>query len=425
VLRLRILLALLGVVITFASLYFSFQLLNPTPPRVVTMVTGPPGSAFARMGEMYRDILAESGVDVVLRPSKGAIDNLEILSSGRSDIGFLTMGTPDTVDARTLRSLGAMFYEPLWLFTRNPVSGQGDIETLVRGRISIGPPKSRSNAASRHLLELNGLDPDRLDLLELAPAEAARRLETGELDSLFIVSNALSPVITQLLVNPQVHLVDFERADAYVALHPELTKLVVPEGVGDLALNLPPKDKRVLAFTAILAVRENLHPITQSLFLDAASRIHGHPDFFHGFGSFPRETDQVILLSDSARAYYADGRPFLLRLLPYWIAVLVMQTVAAAIPLLGVVYPLLKLLPALFHFVMRRRFHMVYNELRRIDRNIGSADPRQLAADRARLEELEQRVTALRAPVTYSTNIYALKAHIASVLNRVRNAEEG
>ncbi len=211
-----------------------------------------------------------------------------------------------------------------------------------------------------------------------------------------------------------------------MALHPQLTKLVVPAGVGSLALNLPAQDTRVLAFTTILATREDLHPITQSLFLEAASQIQGDPDLFHTLaGEFPKPTDQLVLLSDSARAYYSDGRPFLLQLLPYWLAVLLMQLMAAVIPLLGVVYPMLRLMPSAFHWVMRHQFHRLYNELRRIDRSISTSDSQQLAAHVDRLEELEEKVTGLRVPVTYASMIYAMKAHISSVLNRVRVAQGG
>lgn len=422
--RLRILFVALGVVLALASVYLSFQLLNPTPPKVVRLATGPDGSAYYRLGELYRRILADNGVEVILVPSGGALENLEILGEGAADLGFLHMGTPDTQGAGQLRSLGAMFFEPLWLFTRNPELAQGQVAGLTPGQMSIGPPKSRSNSASRYLLELNGIDADQLNLLELAPSAASSALERGDLESLFIVGNAISPVIKQLLANPDVSLADFERADAYAALFPELTKLVVPAGVGNLALDLPARDTRVLAFTAILAVDSGLHPITQSLFLEAASRIHSSPDIFHGAGEFPQPVDQALLLSDSARAYYADGRPLLLRLLPYWIAVIVMQLLAAAIPLLGLVYPLVKLMPSAFHWAIRRRFHLAYNELRSIDRSIGSASAEQLDAHLRRLEEMEQRATSLRVPVTYATMVYGLKAHIGSVLQRVRAAIE-
>lgn len=410
------------IVVTLASLYLSFRLLNPTPPGQLTLATGPAGSAYERLGEMYRDVLAKSGVEVKLHSSRGAIENLELLLEGSVDLGFVTMGSPEAEDSTALRSLGAMFFEPLWVFTRDPNLQQGSLNHLRQSRVSIGPSKSRSNAASRHLLALNGIDVEDLEVLEFEPSKAAAQLQAGELDTQFIVGNAISPVISELLAAEQVTLVDFQRADAYVALFPQLTKLIVPAGVGNLALNIPAKDTRVLSFTAMLGVQKNMHPITQSLFLEAASQIHADPDLFHGAGEFPQPRDQLILLSDSARAYYADGRPLLLRLLPYPVAVLVMQLIAAAIPLLGLVYPMLRLMPSAFHWVMRHQFHRVYNELRLIDRGIGSASVEDLRVHQKRLEALELRVTGLRVPVAYATKIYALKSHIGSVLQRVRDA---
>ena len=414
-----------AIAVTTVSLYFSFRILNPTPPRVVTFATGPAGGAYSRLGEMYKAILADSGVEVRLQPSDGALENLELLSTGKSDVGFVTMGISSEENADQLRSLGAMFKEPLWIFTRDPAVHQGNFASLAWERTSIGPRNSQVNKTSRALLALLGLHPDDLPLVEFEPAQAADKIQAGELDTVFFVGNAMSPIIRRLIADPQLALVDFVRADAYVALYPQLTKLIVPAGVGSLSLDLPRRDTRVLAFTAILAVREDLHSITQSLFLEAASEIHGDPDLFHmASGEFPRPVDQEILLSDSARAYYSDGRPFLLQLLPYWMAVLVMQIMAAVIPLVGIVYPMLRLMPSAFHWVMRHQFHRLYTELRAIDRSISSADAQQLEAHRHRLENLEDKVTGLRVPVTYASMIYALKAHISSVLNRVRTAQD-
>lgn len=420
--RIRLLFIIVAIAVTVASLYLSFRLLNPTPPKLLTLATGPAGSAYQKLGELYKEILEENGVTVELLGTRGAIENLDLLKVGDADLGFVTMGSPDAEGAEELRSLGAMFFEPLWVFTTNPELQSGALNALRDTRISIGPPKSRSNSAARSLLLLNGIESNKLKIFEYEPAQAAALLQSEELDAQFIVSNGISPVIKQLLGSEGISLVDFQRADAYVALFPELTKLIVPAGVGNLALNLPPLDTRVLAFTAILAVQADLHPITQSLFLEAASRIHGDPDLFHGVGEFPEAKDQLILLSDSAKAYYADGRPLLLRLLPYPVAVLVMQMLTAAIPLIGLVYPMLKMMPSAFHWFMRHQFHRVYTELRKIDRGIESANDETLAENQRRLESLQHRVTTLRVPVTYATKVYALKAHISGVLQRVIEA---
>ncbi len=420
--RIRLLFVVLAIAITAGSVYLSFRLINPTPPKLLTLATGPAGSAYEKLGELYSQILEENGVTVELLATRGAIENLEALKAGHADLGFVTLGSPDGEEAVELRSLGAMFFEPLWVFTTVPKLKAGGLNALLDIRVSIGPPKSRSNTAARNLLLLNGIDPSKLQLFEYEPARAAALLQAGNLDAQFIVSNGISPVIKQLLRTEGISLADFQRADAYVALYPELTKLVVPAGVGSLALNLPPEDTRVLAFTAILAVQAGLHPITQSLFLEAASRIHGNPDLFHGAEEFPEARDQLILLSDSAKAYYADGRPLLLRMLPYPVAVLLMQLMTAAIPLIGLVYPMLKMMPSAFHWFMRHQFNRVYTELRKIDRGIEGANEETLANNQQRLENLQNRVTTLRVPVTYATKVYALKSHIGGVRQRV--AEE-
>ncbi len=420
--RFTVLLSAIALFIAAISVYLSFRLLDPTPPKTLILATGKAGSAYEEMGKSYRKTLKESGVEVQLLASGGALENLELLKSGEADIGFLTMGYPAGQDAVNLRSLGAMFFEPLWVFTQDNDLLEGNLDSLRRTSISIGPSKSRSNSASRNLFEINGLDISDFNLFELDPITAAQQLKQGKLDTLFIVGNSISPVIKQLLSSRDSVLVDFERADAYVALFPELTKLIVPAGVGDLALNMPSSDTRLLAFTAMLGVNKDLHPITQSLVLEAAERVHAKPDLFHQASVFPQARDQLIILSDSAKAYYADGRPLLLRFLPYPVAVFFMQLMAAAIPLLAIAYPMFKLLPAAFHWIMRRQFYRVYSELRRIDRSIGNITEAELKMHLERLESLEQKVTGLKVPITYSTMLYALKGHIGSVLKRVRDA---
>ena len=101
-----------------------------------------------------------------------------------------------------------------------------------------------------------------------------------------------------------------------------------------------------------------------------------------------------------------------------------MQVLVAAIPLLTIVYPLLKLMPSVFDWAMRRQFYKVYVELRQMDRGLSSVDPGQIEHYKKRLEELEQRVTSLRVPVTYASMLYALKAHIGAVRQKVHAADE-
>lgn len=413
-----------GFALGILSLVVTFSIVDPTPPERITMTTGPAGSAAALIGEEYRHILAESGIELVLQPSAGARENLERMSRGESDLGFLTMGTPDASQQDTLRSLGAMYFEPLWIFTTAPKKLDFGFEDLNNSKWSIGPPGSRTNSATRLLLELNGVDTTGLKLLELPPIEAAERLAAGEIQVVSMVSDAASQVLRDLLGMEDATLVDFNRADAYVALFPELRKLIVPAGIGSIAKNLPPHDTRILAFTTMLGVQEDLHAITQSLILDAATKVHSVPGIFHTDASFPLSVHQIIPLSDSAAAYYADGRPLLLRFLPYWLAVFIMQILTAAIPLLAVIYPLMNYMPSFFDWFMRRQLYQVYVELRRIDQIVQSADKAQLETFENRLDEMERRATSMRVPVTYAAMLYGLKTHIGGVRQKINNARQ-
>ena len=69
--------------------------------------------------------------------------------------------------------------------------------------------------------------------------------------------------------------------DAFIALYPFLSKVVVPRGVTDLAKDQPPADVVLIATKASLVVRKDLHPALQYLLLNVAGKIHSGPSIFN------------------------------------------------------------------------------------------------------------------------------------------------
>ena len=164
-----------------------------------------------------------------------------------------------------------------------------------------------------------------------------------------------SPVVRRLLADKNIELASFPRTDAYVALYPFLNKLTVPEGVGDLARNRPPRNVVLFAPKASLVVRRDLHPAIKYLLLDAADQIHSGPGIFQKPGQFPALESIDLPLSEEAREFYKSGRPFLQRHLPFWLAVLIGRLLILIIPAIGLLYPLLRLVPAVYGYQLRRR----------------------------------------------------------------------
>jgi TRAP-type uncharacterized transport system substrate-binding protein len=99
-------------------LWALFAALRPFPSRDIAMATGPAGSAYARMADRYRGILARDGVRLRLVPTNGAVDNARLLEDPRSGVGvgFVQAGSVDEKAARNVESLGTVFYEAVWIF---------------------------------------------------------------------------------------------------------------------------------------------------------------------------------------------------------------------------------------------------------------------------------------------------------------------
>jgi len=360
------------------------------PPRRIVMATGAQGGAYHELGIRYRQLLAEAGIELQLLPTTGAIENLTRLRDPRSrvDVGFIQGGITTQKESPGVESLGTLFYEPLWFFTR--ISGSRT-EGMSGRRFSIGPEGSGTRDLVLQLFEKNKIV---AELLGLTPDVAAEKLIAGDIDGMFMVATWGSPVVQQLIMAQGVELRSFPRADAYIQLFPFLNKVVLHEGVADLATNRPPSDVVLVAPKASLAVRTDLHPAIQYLLLGAAVEIHSGPGLFQKAGQFPAAEAIDIPLSDEAQRYYKSGQPFLHNYLPFWIAELVARVFIVFVPVALLLYPLFKLLPRTYDWIMRSKITPLYNELRSIEREM-DAQGSGHAADAivARLDQLDQRAT--------------------------------
>ena len=413
--------AILVSLIIVAGIVALLARLHPLPPRTITMATGSPGGAYVEFGERYRELLAREGIDLRLVSTAGAVENLARLRDPHSEvqIGFVSGGLTTPAESPYLQSLGTVAYEPMWFFTRAGTVNQGVLELQAK-RISIGPEGSATRVMSLQLLKLNSIDLGSLQLLALPPDEAAEDLSHGRIDAAMMLTPWDSPAVRRLLASDSLRLVSFPRADAYVALNPYLTKLVVPEGVGDLATNRPPQDVTVLATRTSLVVRDDLHPALQYLLLEVAAQVHSRAEVFQKPGEFPAPESVDLPLSPHALRYYKSGRPFLQRYFPFWLAIMAEQLLVLVIPIAGVFYPLARGLGALYGWGMRRRIFLIYGELLWLEREMENRGAGQSTdALLTRLSQLERRANRVRVTSPFISMLYILKTHIELVREKL------
>ena len=414
------------VALTAVVTWLTFALFRPTPPRSVTMATDPTGSYGAEVAGRYRELLARDGIELKLVPTAGAVESLARLQDAKSGVSIAIIPSGITSEEKSpgLVSLGTLFYEPLWGFSKGRVVQRH--EELGGMRISIGPEGSGTHVLAEEFLARVGIINEKsATLLSLPAEESAAKLQNGEIDAAVLLDAWEAPIVRELLVAKDVNLDNIPRADAFVALYPFLNKLTLPAGVADMKNNRPPNDVNMLATKASLVVRQDLHPAIQYRLLEAATRVHGGAGLFHAAGQFPAAEATDLPLGAHARQFYKTGPPFLQRHLPFWLAVLAQQLLLLLIPALGVVYPLLRFSPALYSWLQNRRIYKLYSELMQLEGEVGSSPTKNTKDYLERLDELETRASRMSLPMPFQPLVYALRMHVSVVRQRILNAGSG
>ena len=395
----------------------AFQFVQPAPPKKIVITTGAESGAYHLFAKRYAAILAKNGITLEVLPSAGSLQNLERLKNDEAQVGFVQGGVvdgpenPDEEVDSPLLSLGSLFYEPVWVFYRS--EKVLDRLTDLRGkRIAVGQEGSGVRQLAQQLLKANDI-PIGQNLVPLAGLKAAEELQQGNIDAAFIIASEKAPVVQRLLRSPGVKVMSFSQAGAYQRRFPFLTRLTLPQGVADLVRDFPPQDVDLLAPTANMIVRSDLHPALQTLLLQAASEVHGKSGFFQHQGEFPAYKDQMLPLSPEAARYFKSGSPFLQRYLPFWLAVLVDRLIVLLVPVVALLIPLLKVAPAIYTWRVRTKVFRCYGELKFLENELKeSFDRAQSAAYRSRLDAIEEQASLLSVPLGFTDLVYTLREHV-------------
>ena len=414
--------------LAIAMVTLAYVLLDPNPPRRVTLATGVPQGAYAEFGQRYAERLRRHGIDVELRNTQGAAENLALLHDTGSgvDIAFVQGGAVDAADSEPLQSLGSMFYEPVWLFYRVDSAKKklrrprlDNLAQLQGWTLNIGAPGSGVPQLATQLLDANRIDAATIGLSQQPVTPAVIELLEGRLDALVLASAPESAMVQMLLQTPGIALFDFAQAEAYTRRFGFLSSVTLPRGVVDLARDLPAADVRMVAPTATLVARPGLHPALTQLFVQAARDVHGGSGWFQRKGDFPNARSSERELANEAERFYRNGVPWLQRYLPFWLSNLIDRMWLALLSIVAVLLPLSRVVPPLVELRIRSRVFRWYAKLRQIEDGVGERPAGELLAA---LDDIESKASGVQVPLSYADELYALKGHIQMVRRRVQAA---
>src|SRR6476620_746075 len=214
-----------------------------------------------------------------------------------------------------LRSVGRLFHEPIWVFTRGdlPITTLRDLKGK---RIMIGTRDSGARGVTRQLLKANGvIEKENATFIDQDLPPDAEPLLSGAADAGIVTTTADTEKIQQLLRVPNIRLMNFAReAEAYTNRFPALSKVVLRQGAVNFDPLTPSDDITLLSTAVALVVRPDMQSALVSLLTHAV--VHspksgfdkkGDPVLFYRAGEFPTANDPEFEVPDDARIVYKQG----------------------------------------------------------------------------------------------------------------------
>jgi TRAP transporter TAXI family solute receptor len=410
------------VLLVFASFVIAYQLIDAAPPKKIVISMSDQAVNDKAYASIYQALLKNDGITLEIRETSGDLENIALLKDPHSgvDLAFVQDGITRSEGAGSLQSLGSLYYEPVWVLCRCDRS----IEHLAKfkgKRIAIGNQGEGANLLAVKLLEESGLNKGNTKLLNIGGESSVEALMNQSVDAAILVDSINSTLVEKALSQKGIRLVDLDDAEAYTKRFSYLHHLKLPEGTIDIKRNIPPSNINLVSPTVTLIAREELHPAITYLMMKVITQVHHGEGLLNANNEFPSIKTSEVTPNTQALNFYKSGTPFLDKYLPFWAATMVSRTAIVLIPLLAILIPLIRLIPAAYNWFLKFRLFKYYGELRFLEMQIKQeVDIEDWSFFDKKLDDIEDRVGGMKLPISFSQYIYELRINIDFVRSQLR-----
>jgi len=411
------------ILIFLALLYIGSRFIPPLAPDHVSVATGPKNGLYYRNALKYKKILAKQKVKLTIVPTNGSVEALQLLKARKVDVAFVQGGSADRFKHAPFSSLAAIYSEPVWVYY--PAGGKAltALYELKGKRIAVGEKGSGTRELALKLLADNGVTPENSTLLSVGNEAGAQALFDKEADALFSIIGTFAPLTQALLLDPQIRLMHFRRAEAYGVRYAYLDHLRLDEGVLDLAHNIPSRPTDLIAATASLVARDDIHPDLVRLLLFAATKVHGNAGIFQKEGEFPNARKLEFPINPNAEVYLRDGESWLEKIFPFWIASIIKRVMMLFVPVLALMIPIVKIFVPMFTWRMRSRIYRWYETLNEIEENMDNFSDKERRQAIETLQRSIDKIKTVEVPLSYRREYYDLIGHFELILNKLKGSQ--
>jgi hypothetical protein len=414
--RLSLVILIASAAIVVAALYVTYRLVDPLPPHHLAIAAGMAGSGYDNFARQYARLLARQGVELEIRSSAGAVEDLDLLRDPASGVqaALTTFGFTQPADGDTLNSLGGIFDAAIAIFYRNaePIT----LFAQFRGeRLSIGLPGTALRSLMLEVFKATDALDASTHLLDLDATQAIDALIAGEIDMAIFPQLDSSP-LQRALGAPGIRLMSVAQAEAIAKTVPGLKHVVLWRGLIDLSRDIPNSDVDLLASRNRLLVRKDLHPALQYLLLEAMREVHWPAGTFNRLGEFPAEQPNDLPLSPTAEAFYRSGPTFWQRYTSFWFTSLLNRIVFFVIPVVAAMIPVIGFALPFYRWLHLRRIDQLHRALGKLEHELTqNANKSQFVEYQTRIAEIESAVRLLKVARPFEANLHRLRIHLRMV----------
>jgi len=394
--------------------------------KSIKIAVGDKSSAYYKDALKYKEELKKDGISLELVFTKGSIESQKKLLNSEVDFAFIKAGT----EKEKVLALANVAYEPIWIFYNNKEIS--DLKSLKGKKISISTKGSGIRPIARELLNLVGINNFNSKLYFLSDKDAIKALKEKKIDVMFYISAPNSSLLNELMLIPNIHLMDFKESESYRQFFIQKHKYVHVVKLYSHAFNMrrkiPKKSHTLLATTAILVTYKSSDEMVR-LMLKVAQRIHQHMGLFYDENTFPNVSMLTIKQHKASKYYFRKKSNYYEENYSFWTAQtltkiqnIILKYVLPIVTLFG--FYIEVIIPA-YHLYTRRKLNSWYETINHIDTNIENLNLRDLNGQRLRLQSLLSEIRATDdIPSAHMEIFYTIQNQIVNILDDIDNRIE-
>ena len=192
--------------------------------KPIAIGTGGTGGVYYPLGGGLANVLSKNlpGVQATAEVTGGSVDNLKLLGSGQSELGFsMADAALDALNGEDKFKSGKIPVRTLMVLYPNrmhvvTIEGTGieKMSDLKGKRVSTGSPGSATEVMAFRVIEAAGLDKDKdMRRERLGVAESVNAIKDRKIDAFFWVGGLPTAAVTDLGATPGVKIKLIDHAD--------------------------------------------------------------------------------------------------------------------------------------------------------------------------------------------------------------------